>query len=145
MFSNILDYYKATRIYQHCSQLIHKKDIPCNLLFPHSVEFSGLCFIPRGRFDFQRAFCSAWFWLRESCSISSEIHSCVAIVSHKYKGIWLDKDCLIYGVFQTASNIIDGCNLEGLDFILGLDNHRKTSKLRLVINLNLPFDCWSLI
>jgi len=56
MLFNMLDYYKGTMIYQHCFQLIHKKDIPCNLLFPHSVEFSKFCLALRGRFDFQWSF-----------------------------------------------------------------------------------------
>lgn len=55
---------------------------------------------------------------------------------HKYRGIWLDKCCLTYGTVQIATNILKSCNLKDLDSVFGLSNHRKPSKLRLVILLN---------
>lgn len=59
MSFNVVDYYKGTVIYQHCSP--PNKYIPYNtlylhLLFLYFVLFSRLSLTQRGRFDFQMAF-----------------------------------------------------------------------------------------
>lgn len=48
-------------------------------------------------------------------SICSEINTCWAILSHEYRGSWLDKSFLIYDIIQIARNIIDRCSLKDLD------------------------------
>lgn len=71
---NILDYHKGTIIYQHCSQLTPKKDIPCNLLFLYLVAFSRLSLTLRGRFDFQMAFAMfAFGWKRAVVSAETSL------------------------------------------------------------------------
>lgn len=72
MSFNRLDYSKGTVIYEHCSQLTPKKDIPWNFLY--LVAFSRLSLTLRGRFDFQMAFAMfAFGWKRAVVSAETSL------------------------------------------------------------------------